>query len=56
MFIPQTEYNETIPQTIREDFLEVTEQNPQYYLRALATYLSTDKLAEFLNDHAFERI
>jgi hypothetical protein len=47
------------PQQIRDDFASLTEEwgeDPAAVLRALAGFLPTDTLAEFLDDSAMGRI
>tara|TARA_Y100001970_G_scaffold177239_1_gene215984 strand:- start:4718 stop:4894 length:177 start_codon:yes stop_codon:yes gene_type:complete len=50
------EYQGKLPQEIRDDFFEMSEGNELYVLRALANQLSTDKLGEFIDNHAMGRV
>ncbi len=50
------EYQGKLPQEIKDDFFEIAEGNELYVLRALANQLSTDKLGEFIDDHAMGRV
>jgi hypothetical protein len=47
------------PQEIRDEFASLWEDEvigKEYLLRALSSYLPADKLAEFMDDLAMERI
>ena len=50
-------YTELQPQEIREEFAAFSEDiSNEYLLRALSKYVSTDILAEFMDDLVDERI
>ena len=50
-------YTELQPQEIREEFACFSEDiSNEYILRALANYVSTDTLADFMDDLVHERI
>jgi hypothetical protein len=51
-------YEETDPQTIREDMLQFgsNEYSAMSTLLKLATYLPTDTLREFMDDYAMGRV
>ena len=50
---------ELTPQQIRDEFTSLWEDalvGKEYLLRALASYISTDRLAEFMDDLAHGRV
>jgi hypothetical protein len=56
MLLENQPYLENDPSTVRDDFWFVSQDCPDYALAALGRWLSTDTLADFMDDLAMGRV